>query len=305
MQWNIGFCTGDIHQIIRDKKFGLSFKWLPQIDDSNSQADPFIFKSSDGKLNLLYEDFSMSDPSKYGKIFLAEIDKNFATISSKQILDTKKHSSYPFIFVEDNITYIIPETGALNKVSAYMYDKENNTLGIEKILVKDLPLLDASVLKHNNKYWIFATSRGKGLADSQLFIYYADSFFGDYKPHANNPVKNNLDGSRPAGNFIKVDGEIYRPTQNCGLYYGSSITINKINKLTENEFEEECYFKIEPDKNSAFKGGVHTINVAEDIIVIDGIKMLFKPVKKWKLFFDKRRKKKSIHSLTRKYEQAI
>src|SRR4029078_9409076 len=98
----------------------------------------------------------------------------------------------------------------------------------------------------------------------------ADSLFGTYLPHANNPVKNNLDGSRPAGNLVKVDDKLYRPAQNGGQHYGESISINRITKLSENEFSEELYFKIGSDKNSEFDSGVHTINVVDDIIVIDG-----------------------------------
>ena len=301
MQWNIGFSLGDINQIIRDKECQLSFKWLPQIDGSISVADPFIFRGQGGKLNLFYEDFSMTDPARYGKIYLAEMDEKLTSVATKQILDTKKHSSYPFIFEENNITYIIPETSALNKVSAYQYDKENDVLGKENILINSIPLLDSTVFKYNNKYWLFATSSADGLDHSQLYIYYADSFLGDYKAHPKNPVKNNADGSRPAGNFLQVDGEIYRPTQNCSRYYGESITINKVNRLTESEFEEEYYFKIKPDKKSAFNAGIHTINVIEDIIVVDGIKMMFKPVKKWKLYFDKRARKLNT-PLTRNYE---
>ncbi len=294
MQWNIGFSRSDIHQIIRNKKCDLSFNWMPQRDNT-SIADPFIFKGKDGKLNLLYESFSMSDPSKYGKIFLTGIDKNFQPNTAKQILDTKKHSSYPFIFIEDNIIYIIPETSALNKVSAWQFDQDQYILCNEKVLINNLPLLDATVFKHKDKYWLFATSAANGFDHRQLYIYYADSFFGDYKAHPKNPVKDNADGSRPAGNIIMVDGEMYRPAQNCSRYYGESITINKITCLTENDFEEEYYLNIKPQKNSAFKNGIHTINVIDDVIVVDGIKMLFRPIKKWKLFFDKHLKKSLIH----------
>lgn len=295
MQWNIGFSKCDINHIIRNKQGELTFNWMPQFNNAVSVADPFIFKGKDGRLNLLYENFSMSDPSKYGKIFLAVIDKNFKPTDSKQLLDTKQHSSYPFIFIENGLTYIIPETSALNKVSAYEYNHEQHTLSNEKILINNKPLLDASVFKYNNKYWLFATSADNGFDHSKLYIYYADSLFGDYKPHAKNPVKDNADGSRPAGNIINVDGENYRPAQNCSRYYGESITINKINTLTENEFNEEFYLKIKPDKNSAFKSGIHTINVIDDVIVVDGIKMQFRPIKKWKLFFDKHLKKSLIH----------
>lgn len=288
-----------MEQIIRDKKIDLSFKWLPLKDISHSIADPFVFKDTQGKLHLLYEDFSMTDLSKYGKIFLATLDSSFDITSSKEILDARSHSSYPFIFTEKGKTYVIPETSHQRKVSAYEYDFVNKCLVNERVIINDLPLLDSTIFKYNNKYWLFATLSKKGFGHNQLNIYYADSLLGDYQPHVNNPVKNNINGSRPAGNIIEVDGEIYRPAQNCGQYYGESISINKITKLSETEFSEEFYFKITPDKSGAFNSGVHTINVVDDIIVIDGIKMLFKPITKWRLFLKRKLKNKYYPSYAR------
>lgn len=304
MQWSIGFSRGNIEQIIRDKNCALSFKWTPLTDSIKSIADPFIFKDAGGNINLVYEDFSMIDTSKYGKIVMAAVDNEFNTTGNKEILDTKSHCSYPFVFVENDKTYIIPETSHQCKVSGYEYDFENKCLINERIIINDLPLLDSTIVKYNSKYWLFASLSGNGIDPGRLNIYYADSLFGTYQPHANNPVNMNVDGSRPAGNVIQVDGELYRPAQNCGQHYGESITINKITKLSENEFSEKFHFRIKPDKSSEFNSGVHTINVVDDIIVIDGIKMIFKPLTKWMLFFKKRNKKINI-PLEDNHEPAI
>jgi len=288
MQWSIGFSRGDIEQIIKEKNNNLSFKWLPLKNNDHSIADPFIFKDIEGNLNLLYEDFSMINTNKYGKIGLSQINKNFNIVNNKEILDTKSHCSYPFIFFEDGIMYVIPETSSQNKVSAFEYDYASKSLVNEKVLISDLPLLDSTVIKYNNKYWLFATVGKNGNDHKQLNIYFADSLFGTYKPHKGNPVKDNPEGARPAGNIFSVDGVLYRPAQNCSHHYGESITINKINILTENEFSEEYHFKIVPDKNCEFNAGVHTINLIDDIIVIDGIKMVFAPFTKWLLYLKKK-----------------
>ncbi len=291
MQWSIGFSKGSINEIITEKHTILSFKWLPLKNNIHSFADPFFFRDNEGNLKLLYEDFSMVKPSIYGKIGLATLDKNFNIIDNKEVLDTKSHSSYPFIFFDNEVTYVIPETSVENNVAAYEYNFTSKCLVNKRILVNDLPLLDSTILKHDGKYWLFATLAENGNDHSMLNIYYADSLFGSYKPHLNNPVKNNLDGSRPAGNFITVNGELYRPAQNCSQHYGESITINKIIRLSETEFLEEFYLKILPDMSSEFNAGVHTINIVDDIIVVDGIKMVFSPITKWILFFRKKIKK--------------
>lgn len=292
-QWSIGFSEGNIQEIIRDKNCSLTFKWLPLTDNFTSIADPFIFRGLKGELNLLYEDFSMVDDKKYGKIYLASLDKDFTITDTKKVLDTTSHSSYPFIFFENGITYIIPETSAKRKVSAFEYDYASKSLINEKVLIDNLPLLDSTVFKHNGKYWLFATLAENGFDHSRLYIYYADNLFGNYTPHKHNPVKNSLDGTRPAGNVIFVNGDIYRPTQNCNQHYGESISISKIVSLSENEFSEDFYFKISPQKRSLFNAGVHTINVIDNVIVIDGIKMLFKPLTKWKLYLKKKFKNKA------------
>jgi hypothetical protein len=292
MQWNIGISRGDIKQIIRDKKCNLSFKWLPLNGSGKSIADPFLFRSKEGELNIIYEDFSMVDLNKYGTLEMFTLSEEFNIIAAQKILDTKSHISYPFVFKENETTYIIPESRKKNKVSIYEYDFDTNSLKNEKVLIDNCPLLDSTILKYHDKYWLFATL-GDNLYDhSKLYIYYADSLHGPYTAHPKNPVKFSLKSSRPAGNFIMVDGEIYRPSQNCEMHYGHSITINKIIKLDEFEFIEQPHLELSAEKGSGFNEGLHTINILDDIIVIDGIRMVFKPFLKGQLFFQKRLKSK-------------
>jgi hypothetical protein len=243
MQWGIGFSQGNIQDLIREKKTKLALTWIPLANSSISIADPFIFKDHKGTLTMVYEDFSMMDLASYGKIVMASLDKDFKLTAQKEIFDSKSHASYPFVFSENGKTYIIPETSRLRKVSAYEYDFENKCLGNERIIIDNLPLLDSTIFKYNGKYWLFATLSDHQFDHSKLYIYYADNLFGSYRPHANNPVKHNLDGTRPAGSLIEVDGQIYRPTQNCSRHYGASLTINRVTKLSETEFAEEFHWK--------------------------------------------------------------
>ena len=291
MQWNVGFARYDIKDIIKDKKKDLQFDFLPLEKNANSLADPFVFRSADNQLNLIYEEFSMTDPKKHGKIVLSNLDEHFIPCFNKQVLFTNSHSSYPSVFIENNTTYIIPETSKKKKVSCYQYDELNKSLINERVLINNLPLLDSTIFKHNSKYWLFATLADHHFDHSKLYIYYADSLFGTYIPHVKNPVKVGLDGTRPAGNLFQIDGEIYRPAQNCKDYYGKSLTINKITKLSESEFFEEAQLELTAKKDSSFNEGLHTMNILDDIIVVDGIKMIFKPFKKWQLFFQKKFKR--------------
>jgi hypothetical protein len=283
-QWNIGLARISMEELIHKKNYNPDYRWIPIHNTKRFFADPFIFKNGDGHINVIYEDYSLDD--QYGKISLTTVDENFRPIHTKEMLDTRSHLSYPNVFLENGKTFIIPESSKSGHVTCYEYDFVNKKLTNAKNIIKNLPLLDSTILTHNNKYWLFATKRGEN-SNSKLYIYYADHMSGPYIPHAANPVKNSLNGSRPAGNFMKVNGEIYRPSQNCADYYGKSVTINRVTVLNEREFKEEAVVEIGPPKKSGFNYGIHTINVIDDVIVIDALKRIFMPVEQVKIFFKK------------------
>jgi hypothetical protein len=282
MQWSIGFAAANINDVISNKAWPNSITWLPIKHSLNFIADPFIIKNKQGKLFVLYEDFSAE---QNGYIAIKELDEQFNTVSEKTLLKTNTHLSYPFIFEEAGVTYIIPETQQTNNLIAYPFNIDNLTIEKGISILSNTSILDATFLKHDNKYWIFASVGDGKNFNNQLNIYYANSLFGNYLPHQNNPVKNNLDGSRPAGAIIQIDGIYYRPAQNCKAYYGQAITINKIKTLTTTHFEEEVHCVLSANTFNYFTDGVHTINsIKNEIVVIDGIKMIFMPLLKLKLF---------------------
>ncbi|HEY6503106.1 MAG TPA: hypothetical protein VIZ28_03945, partial [Chitinophagaceae bacterium] len=197
-QWGIGFMKGDIQEIIRKRKNGFSFQWLQVSDKNTSYADPFIFKSNDGHVNVLYE--SVTSFELDGTISLMVCDESFRAITEKTILNNRKHLSYPFVFRENGKTYVFPENSLSGSLHCYEFDSDTRSLSNQK-LIMDLPLIDPTILKYKNKYWLFCTMLGNQL-NSELYIYYADSLTGPYSAHKNNPVKSGLNGTRPAGNFI-------------------------------------------------------------------------------------------------------
>lgn len=287
MQWSIGFAKNDLASIIRQKKTDVKFNWLPSSNNNTSMADPFLLEVNEDTIKVLYEDFSMVNPGVYGKIVLGVYDRKLKLLFKKEILDNTTHCSYPLVFKENGKTYVLPESCQSNQLCLYEYDTEKQELKNKKVLLNNLPLLDCTPLKYNNKYWLFATMGDETNDHTKLYIFYSDSLLGPYTMHKNNPIKQGLNGIRSGGNFFIVDNELYRPAQNCNLYYGESLTINKIIKLTEDEFEEEPYLKLKGDKSSQFNAGLHTLNVLNDIMVVDGIRMVFMPLKKLRNFFNK------------------
>jgi hypothetical protein len=288
-KWVVGICRGNIEEIIRSKTFDPDIDWILLKPYDKYYADPFFLIPRDDKLKLLLEKFTIDDD--YGSLSLMTFDKNYKPISEKIILDTKSHLSYPFLFIENNKAYIFPEAAQSGRLSCYEYDYANEKLIFCKDII-DLPLVDSTILKKDGKYWIFSSINRQD-KDYELHIFYSDSLLGPYLSHPGNPVKRGIDGTRSAGNFIEVDGIIYRPAQNCKIEYGKSMTINKIVELNETSVVEEPYMTISINrKNKHNKGihNIHTINVLGDLIVVDGIKWSFSPIDSFKEFLRNRAK---------------
>lgn len=280
-QWTIGAFNGNIENIIRTKSFDPNIKWLPIEPFRHFFADPFICEKKNEILYVLAEEFDISN--EYGKISLLAFSESFNLIEKKILLDNESHLSYPFIFKENGKIYVFPEAGASGKLSCYAYNNNDKKLTFLKSVI-NLPIMDPSILKHNNKYWVFGTLKG-AKSRSELHVFYSNNILGPYKQHPQNPVTNSLNGSRPAGNFIIVDNVLYRPSQNCENKYGESITINKIITLNETVYTEEPYMLISINKKNRVNKGIHsihTINVLGDTIIVDGQKKVLYPFSKIK-----------------------
>ena len=274
-QWNIGLSRVNFGDILKTGKLGDDFTWLPNRDNNRFFADPFICKSPDNKIQVIYEDYRYDD--LYGKISVTTLDDQFNVLAQKNLLDTHSHLSYPYIWQDNGTTYIMPENSKDGEFSYYEFNHSQLRVFKKETLFKQLPLLDSTILFHDGRYWLFATHRGPH-SNEYLYIYHAPHWSGPYTEHKANPVKKSLVGTRPAGSFIHYQGNIYRPTQNCGEYYGKSVIINKIIKLNEDEFEEVAVTELHPPKNSAYNFAIHTINFSDDVIVIDGLRRIFAPV---------------------------
>ena len=64
-------------------------------DKTISHADPFIFKTDDGRINILFE--SVSTYNLDGKISLMVCNDSLDPVLEKVVLDTNDHLSYPYV----------------------------------------------------------------------------------------------------------------------------------------------------------------------------------------------------------------
>jgi hypothetical protein len=230
-------------------------------------ADPFPLKV-DGKYYIFFEEYV--NESSRAHISVVEVDENGIVAGPTEVLKLDCHLSYPFVFEWQNDYYMIPETGERNVVELYRAVSFPFEWRPEKILLETNRPLDATVVEVDKRWWMFVNVEEEGVAVNwdELHLYYSDSLFGPWKPHARNPIVSDVRSARPAGRLFWSNGVLYRPGQDSSLRYGYATTINKITSLSAVAYEEVEVVKILPDWDDNITG-VHTLNFVDDFMVID------------------------------------
>jgi hypothetical protein len=58
--------------------------------------------------------------------------------------------------------------------------------------------------------------------------------------------------------------------QDCSETYGGAVTLNRIIRLTPEEYEEETVTVVRPDPDGPYPAGLHTLSAFDDWTLIDG-----------------------------------
>ncbi|HET6991585.1 MAG TPA: hypothetical protein VFJ43_09695, partial [Bacteroidia bacterium] len=256
-QWNIGMVKRSISDFVT-KESGQKMEWLPIPESNEYYADPFGWEEN-GELKIVFEHYHY----KNQKGILAISD---ARGEIKPLLEARVHLSYPFVLErsdsKENNRVILPESHQSKTI--FCFDSANPKNG--KVLLENVPAIDATPVFYNNRWWIFCTHDGN-YNNTNLFIYHAEEFDGPWLPHGNNPVKCDVRSARPGGTPFVLNNKLFRPAQDCSESYGEAIILNKITELTENSFSEIPNSRIEPEENWKFNKGLHTLSIAGNYIL--------------------------------------
>jgi hypothetical protein len=242
------------------------FKYLMP-PDGRFWADPFPIEV-EGKYYIFFEEFV----NRLGQAHIAvsEVDRNGIVNGPTEVLKMDCHLSYPFVFEWQGEHYMIPETGAKNRVELYRAASFPGDWRLDQVLLEANQPLDATLVEVEGTWWMFVNIQEDGVRINwdELHLYYADNPRGPWKPHARNPVVSDVRSARPAGRLFWSNGALYRPSQDSSLRYGYATTINRINTLTTTEYSETEVAKIVPNWDEDVVG-VHTLNSFNEITVID------------------------------------
>lgn len=263
--WNIGFCEQTPEELIREKKLS-KVRWLKHPYRDRWFADPFIYKVSEREIIVFVEECMISDTPK-GIICELVIDRKTMRLKERHVmLELDTHLSYPAIIEKDGVTYVYPENGSSGSLKMYRYVETKHQLVEPKCILNEA-VADSTILYHNGYYYLIATRFDNSQVDA--FLYKSDSLSGPYKRVKENPVQTELQFSRPAGNWIRSGGNLYRPAQDCVIRYGNAISLMKVDSV--DSFEEKYLFSLTPIW-FRFNRGIHTINYTSDsdLAVVDG-----------------------------------
>jgi hypothetical protein len=225
---------------------GLSWNVIPDAGD-RFYADPFPFVHA-GRSYVFVED--LDHRINKGVISVVPFDEIGPCGPAQPVLEEPWHLSYPFMFALDGQVWMIPESSANRTVTLYRADPFPHRWVPEATLLTDIEASDATVVRHNGRFWMFAATRdGAGSYSDTLSLFHAADIRGPWAAHPANPVLVDQASARPAGAIVERDGALWRPVQDCSNGYGTGIGLAKITRLDQERFEQEvhCVLQAPPE----------------------------------------------------------
>jgi hypothetical protein len=233
-------------------------------------ADPFPV-TWQGRSFVFFEDLD----HHVGKGIISAIafDDNGPSGPVMPVLEEPWHLSYPFLIEQDGELWMIPESSGNRDVALYRCVEFPNKWERHATLLSDLELGDATIVAHHERLYLFGATRdGAGGYSDTLSIFHADRLSGPWRPHAGNPITVDRAGARPAGNFVDLGGQLWRPVQDCSDGYGAALGLARITELSPISFSQTVRHILRP--GSLWPGRkLHTLNRCGRLEVIDGTRI--------------------------------
>lgn len=231
-------------------------------------ADPFLWKKN-GEHYVFFEELPFE--TMKGHISCLKIDQEMNIVSNQVVLERPYHLSYPFLFEYRDQLYMLPETKQNNEIELYQCQSFPDEWQKVSTLIPNIQAVDSTLLEWNNKWWLFTNvAKAGGNAYDSLYLFFADSPLSTtWTPHPLNPVVQDVKRARPAGNIVKLDNSLIRPSQDCSVRYGFAINFNRIDILSETEYKETLLNSFLPPKNDKSILATHTWNQLGNLQVID------------------------------------
>lgn len=262
-KWHLAHIHNDNYQVNSSELI------IHKSNNDEFWADPFLFNYNSTDY-VFFENYKYKDSK--GIISVGELIDN-KIVNVKDIIKCNYHLSYPYVFEYENDIYMIPETQQSKRLEIWKSKNFPNEWEIHKTVFTGIKMVDSSILKYKNEYWLFTNIGDDFYNDftTSLSIFKVDSpLLNKIEPHSLNPVIIGTENSRNAGSvFQDKNSNFIRPSQAyTGDVYGRYINLSKIIQLNLQQYKEEVIERIMPNQKDNIKG-FHHINKSGDKYVLD------------------------------------
>jgi len=231
-------------------------------------ADPFLFKYGDD-MYLFFEKINnqrWNDRSGEGtgEIYcskLLDLDGKLIYSEPTLVLSKEYHLSYPFLIKDGDNVYMLPEQKQSGQLELYKCISFPNQWESVKILLKG-KFVDSTIFYYDNMFWLFTITTDKRNTTFKEQLYYAEKLVTrNWTLHSTINDTDKMSSRRGGGNIFIQNGKIYRPVQCNKDYYGQSVLMLEITKLSKTEYTERPV--------GILNRNIHTFNMLDNWIVID------------------------------------
>lgn len=186
------------------------------------------------------------------------------------------HLSYPFVLQEagggdEGGLCLLPEQAAAGELVLYAADRLPDRWSVRAILLGDVRVVDATLLRHEGMWWLFACAKTGGPLDLAYELRAYSAAAPDaarWRPHPQNPLLVDIGSARPAGPFFRHGGCLYRPAQDGSRTYGGGLVLNEVVRLTAERYEERAVARLDPDWEPGLCG-THTLSRSGGVVALD------------------------------------
>jgi hypothetical protein len=271
--WQVGLVPAPIATLVEPgalAQLRSRITWLPDPGPWRYLADPFAVRRGDAT-HVYVEAFDYR--TKHAVIEHHEFGPDLAWRSKQVALARSFHLSYPFLVEDDGEVFMIPESHRHGEIALYRARKFPGGWVRETSLLRGVRGAEASVIRHNGRWWMFFTVVGPEARDQrELHVAHADRLTGPWEVHPQNPILVDRSGARPGGTpFVGSDGKLILPVQDCSRTYGGAIRFLRFNVLSPDRIEAvhlpvHLTGGLVSDSHAA---GLHTLAGCGDLTLLD------------------------------------
>jgi len=265
--WRSGFIRRSLTSVHEAEIDPNEVVWLPDQGSFAYVADPFGIIRDD-LLTVFAEHFDYR--TRRGEIRYFQYDRDNVLVRQGIALAERFHLSYPFLIMEDGELYMLPEAYKSGGLTLYRCVRFPD-LWEPTVRIMDVPAIDATVVRHASKWWMFHALPGPAdRAMRELHVAWADRLAGPWTSHTGNPVRSGFDSSRPGGTAIELEGVLHLPVQDCSKTYGRAINLLRIDQLSADRFDAVIVGRHSADGLLAdYDDGFHTLSGLGEATFVD------------------------------------